>query len=512
MVMAQSIRRDLVANFTGQGWAALMGIAFVPVYIRYLGVEAYGLLGFFVVLQVWSAQVDAVVAPIVGREMARLRVGATDAWSARNLLRGAEFIVGASALMVAGVAWAGSGWLAAHWLRIETLPLPTVTMAIAIMGFIVSLRSIEGLYRGAALGYGRQVTANVVLAVMATIRGVGAVCVLAWVAPTIIAFFIWQASVSAVGGIVLLRVAYAKLPPSASAGFSLAALAQHRRFAAGMIAITVLAFLLTQVDKLLLSRLLGLAEYGVYFLSTIVAGAIFVIVQPVTQTFLPRFSSLVAQNESAALARSYHLGAQLVTVLVAPAALLLALNPTALLTLWTHDPSLAEKAGQIVPALCLGSMLNSFMWIPYQMQLAHGHTRTATYVNIVAVALVVPAIWYVAPHYGAAGAAWVWCALNAGYVVVGINVMYSHMLRAERARWYLHDICLPVVAAAACLLVGRAGTPAVHGWQLAGWLAGSLLAASLAALAAAPDLRHAARRELVRQPPLGARRSSGLQP
>ena len=41
------MRRDLIATYAAQGWVAIMGIVFVPVYIRYLGIEAYGLIGLF---------------------------------------------------------------------------------------------------------------------------------------------------------------------------------------------------------------------------------------------------------------------------------------------------------------------------------------------------------------------------------------------------------------------------------------------------------------------------------
>ena len=42
-----SLKKNFVANYFGQGWQALMGLAFVPVYIRYLGIESYGLIGIF---------------------------------------------------------------------------------------------------------------------------------------------------------------------------------------------------------------------------------------------------------------------------------------------------------------------------------------------------------------------------------------------------------------------------------------------------------------------------------
>ena len=44
------LRKNLIANFAGQGAATLIQLAVTPVYIRYLGIEAYGLIGFQITL------------------------------------------------------------------------------------------------------------------------------------------------------------------------------------------------------------------------------------------------------------------------------------------------------------------------------------------------------------------------------------------------------------------------------------------------------------------------------
>lgn len=76
------------------------------------------------------------------------------------------------------------------------------------------------------------------------------------------------------------------------------------------------------------------------------------------------------------------------------------------------------------------------MWIPYQTQLAHGWTSLTVRINIVAVAIIVPAILWATPRYGAEGAAWVWVALNTSYLLVGIHFMYRRILTREKWRWY----------------------------------------------------------------------------
>lgn len=69
------LKRNLIANYLGQGWNALMGLAFVPLYIKYLGMEAYGLIGLFALLQAWLSLLDMGMTPTLNPEMARFSGG-----------------------------------------------------------------------------------------------------------------------------------------------------------------------------------------------------------------------------------------------------------------------------------------------------------------------------------------------------------------------------------------------------------------------------------------------------
>ena len=45
-----SVRNNIIANFAGSAWTKILGLAFVPIYIKLMGVEVYGLLGIFMSL------------------------------------------------------------------------------------------------------------------------------------------------------------------------------------------------------------------------------------------------------------------------------------------------------------------------------------------------------------------------------------------------------------------------------------------------------------------------------
>lgn len=494
-----TVKKNVIANYLGQGWSALMGLAFIPLYIKYLGVESYGLIGIFALLQAWLSLLDMGMTPTLSREMARLTGGAHEVQSIRDLLRSIEIIGFGIAVVIALGIWAVSGWLASDWLRAEKLPVVVVAQAFTIMGVVTALRFIENIYRSSIVGLQRQVLLNMVLSVMATLRGLGAVGILIWVSPTIKAFFFWQGIISIITVSLFAAVLYRTLPVAEHAArFSLTALKEIRQFAVGMMATTILVLLLTQVDKILLSRLLTLEAFGYYALAGSVAGAIGMFAGPVTTAFYPRFTELVACADEAALIASYHQGAQLVTVFMGTAAIMLIVFGDVVITLWTANPVLVRQVAPLVAVLSLGTLLNGLMWIPYQTQLAYGWTSLTVKVNIVAVAVIVPAILWAAPKYGAIGAAWVWVGLNAGYMTIEIYFMHRRLLPAEKWRWYWQDVAMPLIVGAVVAVLLRWATPVLTG--VLAQLIALLISAGLV-LAAAALAAQAVRQQLVRYLP-----------
>ena len=147
------------------------------------------------------------------------------------------------------------------------------------------------------------------------------------------------------------------------------------------------------------------------------------------------------------------------TLLTAPAALLLAIFGENVLLAWSGDANLARKAGPLVSLLAIGSFLNGLMYVPYQLQLAHGWTGLTVKVNLTAVLILVPALFWAVGAHGALGAAWIWTILNAGYVLFAIQLMHLRLMPEEKWDWYLRDVTWPTLAAAATLLLFRVFRP-----------------------------------------------------
>lgn len=445
-----SLKKNVIANYLGQGWVALMGLAFIPVYIKYLGIEAYGLIGIFALLQAWLGLFEMSTTPTLSREMARFNGGDHSNESIRDLLRSIEMIAFGIAMFTTLAIWLSSEWLANNWLKAENIPISSISQAFTIMGAVTALRFLESIYRSSLIGLQNQVLLNIINSVMATVRGFGAIGVLIWISSTIEAFFLWQGLVSITSVIFLAIATYSHLPKGGRAGiFSMTALKKIWQFASGMLGITLLSLLLTQIDKLLLSKILPLSEFGYYILAGVVAGTIYILITPITQAFYPKLCELYSSGNITTLTDNYHKGAQLVSVIAGSIAIVMMLFSESLLILWTNDANLAQQVSPLLSILMFGNLLNGLMLMPYQIQIAYGWISLTVRINIATIFIIVPAILWVTPHYGAEGAAWVWVSLNVFYIIIGIHLMFRQVLLNEKWRWYYQDVMLPLAAAIA---------------------------------------------------------------
>lgn len=455
-----SLRRNVIANFVGQGTRAVMGFAFIPVYVKYLGIESYGLIGIFGVIQAWLVLLDLGMRPALGREMARFSAGAHSALSIRTLLRSVEWVGLLVATLLAAGVWLASGWLSTSWVSASSLPPAAIAQAFTVMGGVSALRFVENIYVSSIVGLQRQVLENTVTSFFAILRGVGAIGVLAWVSPTIEAFFVWQGIVSLATVAVFSAAVYATLPATTEpVRLSWPALRGVSRFASGMLAISVLTLLLTQTDKVLLSRLLSLEAFGYYALAGVVANTLGMLASPITTALSPRLTELATRNDQAALRDTYHQGSQFVAVLMGSAAVVLSVFSERVLLLWTNDPALTEQVSPLVRILVLGSAANFLLWVPYQLQIAHGWTALTIQVCSVASVILVPAILWVVPQYGAVGAAWIWLTLNLGQLSFTVSLMHRRLLPDDKWRWYGQDVLLPLASASTVALLIRALVP-----------------------------------------------------
>lgn len=450
-----SLKKNVLANFVGTAWTGLMGLAFVPLYIQLMGVESYGIVGVFYSLMAVMMVLDLGLSQAMSREMARLSIDGQNSLLMVETASTLELAYWGIAVLVGLFVVLLAYPIARFWLNPEELSRGSLEQAIQIMGLVIGLRWPISLYMGGLNGMQHQVQVNVLLAVAATFQGIGALAVLWFVAPTIQAFFLWQAVMAVLQVVAFRAVLWRALPSVKGDRFNKEVFVRTWRFAVGMTGISLLATTLMQLDKIVLSKVLSLAEFGYYAFAAMVAGVLFRLIGPIFTAYYPRLTEIVAKGDHRALVRTYHEGSQLMAVAIMPAAMMLILFSYEILSIWTKNSELIANATLLIGLISIGNALNGLMYMPYALQLANGWTKLALYQNLIAVFLVGPTIYFASIHWGAPGAATVWIALNCVYLLIGIPVMHRRLLKEEKRRWYVNGIIAPLAATVALSMAMR---------------------------------------------------------
>lgn len=448
-----SLGRNLLAGLASSIWSALVGLAVVPFYLDYLGIEAYGLIGFYVTTQALLQLLDMGMAPTINREVARC-AAAGNVKEAGKLLHTLAVVYWGMAAVIAVLILALAPFIAEYWLQSKRLPAQTINHAVMLMGLVLACRWPIGLYQGALIGAQRLTVSSAINMAMVTVGSAGAVAILAFISPTIEAFFIWQACVGFFFAIAMRTAAWRIIGGTEQNRFDLVQLKSVWRFTAGMSGIGLTALVFTQLDKIILSKMLGLAEFAHYMLATVVVSGLYILISPLFNVIYPRFSALLVKGETEKVVELYRLGTRMLATLLFPTATVMALFAEDLVLVWTGDPAVAASVAPVIALLVIGSALNGVMYFPYALQLAYGMTWIPLTINLVLMCFLVPAIIYLAYEYGALGGATAWMITEVVYLMLGPWLTHRHILKGLALKWLLRDACLPLVLA---LLLGMAG-------------------------------------------------------
>ena len=290
-----SVKVNIIANIIGRFWAAAITILLIPQYIKYLGIESYGLVGFYATLIGTMSVLDMGLSTTLSRELAKQKAGNRSPKDIRDLTFSLELIYWGIGLLICLIIVLASGFITEYWVNAEQLPATTIRNTVTLMGLVILFQWPINLYDGGLRGLEELVLSNTITVIMATLRGAGVIVILKYVSPTLEAFFLWQAALSFMYVFIMRWGLWKKMPFfNQRPKFSRPEVRSIWRFALGMTGISAITFFLAQIDKVVLSKMLLLSDFGYYNLAFTIAFSITLIVGPVALAFFPRFATLVA--------------------------------------------------------------------------------------------------------------------------------------------------------------------------------------------------------------------------
>ncbi len=425
-----------------------------------LGVESYAIIGLFGTIQAALSLCDFGFRASFAREIARYKGGALTKKDILEHLKSIEIILIIVSAFVILTTFITSDWLSSQWFKDAKISHENIAFGVVSMAIMAAARFVEAIYSSGIEGLQKQVYLSLMQAILVTIQNFGALGILFFYSAELNLFFKWQIFFSILS-LTIFKCSLHFFIPSENirVSFSISPLVRTWKFSSGVFAISLLAFFLTQIDRIILSGILSLSELGSYLICVTISSLLYMVANPISQAFYPKFVELMASKSSTSLKEEFRFGSQLMVVMVGAVGMLIIFFGKEIVKMWTNSIEQSNNMHILLSLVALGTLLNVLIWIPSKLQLAQGWTRLGIYENLLGIALLTPGILFFTPKYGPLSAAIMWVVLNIFYLIFGVNMMFSKIMGGERFNWFFWDTSLPLILTAAAAYLCRIIVP-----------------------------------------------------
>ena len=418
--------KNIFANIIGKFWSILSNFLFIPIYIHLLGLESYSVISFTLVLVGLLAVLDSGLTATLSREFASDENALDDKIRIFKTLETCYFII---TVVIIAIIFLCSNVIAQKWLNLNQIPIDEVSYYLKIISVGVGFQFLSKFYFGGMLGLEYQVKANMYQVAWGVTRN-GLVILLLMISPSLLHFFVWQSVVTVIYALVL-RVSVFKLLGNSKDFFSKLAIEQSvlqkiKNFALGMLLISLVAGLNSQMDKIAISKLLSIENLGYYTIAVSLSYGLITITTPISTALLPKFTYYFTSGQEAKGVSLFHKVYKYVIILVFSFALVIGFYASEILWIWTNDAIIVEKVTPLVLIMALAISMLAIAIIPFNIAIANAYTKLNNYLGIISLLITLPGYWFFAAKYGSIGAASVFC-----FVQVIVTFIYTHFINIK---------------------------------------------------------------------------------
>lgn len=403
--------KTVVFIYSGRLYAALIGILLIPLVIKEVGYEAYGLVGVFAVVQACLNILDAGIGGVLVRQSI---VSKTDKKSYSEFISIFNkiikiFVLVSLATLVIGALF--SYHFSVAWLQ-STLPDSMVVYCTFSMFAIFAARYIQGPYRSIMLSNEQHgfITLNNVLYI--TLSQPVALLFLIYVNDSILTYFIIQICAALVSSVFMVvmgekskRKVLAFLPDSSGNQENKVNVRDLIYFALQLSILSILWIVVNQSDKLTLTAAMPLEEYTFYSVAFSITMLLTVLSDPINQILLPRMTLLLHEKGYEEFEVLFKNAFAATAVIVISLSLFMVFNGESFVYVWSGDIKLAEKVNLYLPWIFIGSSFYILSNFCFLLRYSFGDLKLHTIIYAIFGAIIIPSNIYIGINYLGVGAA-----------------------------------------------------------------------------------------------------------
>ncbi len=439
---------NTIANMASKIWSMVSIYIFVPLYIKYLGEEAYGLISFFTTMQMALNLLGLGLSSTLRREFAlNINGGYEVNLRKYKLLRSIEVFFTAIAIMISVVCCSGAQLIAEKWLDSSVLGIRVVATTVGLMGISIALQLLSQLYFGAMLGLARQVLANGLNVLYAALKAVGSVLIIMFFYADIRAFYTWHIVTDIVYICVLRIILIQSISGTGALKWKFSdfwIIKDIWKYALGLVTISMVAFVNKQLDRIVISKFMTLTELGAYNSCYTLGQIVTIISSAVATAIFSEFTDVYSKNGTKEELQKLYVNSYKIVVIIASSiGVFVAAYSKALLLFWTQSESYVSIMERGAGLIVIGTMILAFQEIPYAFVLAQGNTSINRKMGLYFLLPFIISMYIGVKRYGVMGAAIVYFSYMAIQTSIYIYVIYKKYCIGNVFKWIIKDTLLP---------------------------------------------------------------------
>lgn len=458
----------------------------MPLLHQALGPEFFGLVGVYVLLTNLFTLLDLGVVTTVSRECAVHRNNPRSSGTLPHTIRATGFFLHAigGISIIAFIALPDS--VTRQWLSTDQISSESARDCLLLILLAIIIRWVSGLYRGVINGFERQINTSAINALSATLRFPIAygVILLSNDAETI--YFQLQLIIALFEYILLYLSARKSTLQIQSASLDRKDLRRlFNRITRLAASISVLAFVTTaytQLDKIILLRILPLSQFGDFSLIQTATTGIAALGGPIATALIPRLTNLSASGNSPQLFKEYIRSQRILLTLMLPCGISCVLLAPKILFGWTGDTQFSMNMATIFGIYAMGSVIWVISTTPSHLKYAVGDMNFLLKYNLSLLLVYAPSTIFMGLKFGQIGAGLAWLAVNVLALLIGHTIILRKFFSPQSRKRILKEIAKASAIAGVLNLLAYLALPETESRLVASLQASACFVATAAAV------------------------------
>lgn len=399
--------RHIGWNLVGQGAPLLAALVSIPLLIKRIGVDRFGILtiawmliGYF---SLFDLGIGRAMSQLVSEKLAREEHDTLPALVWTGLIAMLALGVVATAVIVGLSGWAIEGGLkiplalraeARNALLVLAPAVPMVVVATGLRGILEAKQQFRAT--------------NLVRIPLGILMFIGPLCVLPWT-NSLVAIFGVLLMIRLVTMVALFLMCRGTLPEIARIQFDRRILPELFKSGGWMTVSNIISPVMVQMDRFVIGAMLSMAAVTYYATPFEMVTKILIISGAISGVAFPSFARILARRDGQEANRLYWRSVKLVALGTVPPVVIIELCADFVLRFWLHGVLPAESA-LVLRILALGVLLNALAAVPFACLQGAKRADITAKIHMAEVPCYLLALLFVVPQFGIVGTAGIWTA------------------------------------------------------------------------------------------------------